>query len=119
VPVDGPDAVELAAEYAAVADLLLLDTMGPSGNFGATGLVHDWAVSERIAREAPVPVILAGGLGPDNVAEAIRRVRPWGVDSFTRTCYEGDLRRKDPDRLSSFVAAVRSTADDPISPDGR
>jgi phosphoribosylanthranilate isomerase len=61
---------------------LLLDTSHPStGVVGASGLVHDWGVSARIVAGAQCPVILAGGLGPDNVSDAIARVRPDGVDS--------------------------------------
>ena len=48
---------------------------------GALGVTHDWSISRRIMDLASVPVILAGGLGPDNVAEAIRTVRPADVDS--------------------------------------
>jgi phosphoribosylanthranilate isomerase len=104
VGVDGPDAVDRARALAPVADYLLLDSRHPdTGVVGASGHTHDWAVSATIVREVPRPVILAGGLGPANVEEAIRRVRPWGVDSETRTSRDDDRRRKHPDRVREFV----------------
>src|SRR5262249_18929541 len=81
-PVRGPEAVEVARRFSHCSDYVLLDTADPeSGIVGATGLTHDWTISAAIVRAVDVPVILAGGLGPENVAEAIRTVRPAGVDS--------------------------------------
>jgi phosphoribosylanthranilate isomerase len=109
VPVRGPDALEVAAELAECSDYLLLDTAHPdSGVVGATGYVHDWSVSARIVQALDVPVVLAGGLGPDNVADAIRVVRPWGVDSETRTSRADDRRRKDVDAVRRFVEIARA-----------
>jgi phosphoribosylanthranilate isomerase len=66
------------------ADAFITDTFDPAtGATGATGLTHDWSVSRRLAQLSPRPVILAGGLNPDNVAEAVRTVRPAGVDAHT------------------------------------
>jgi phosphoribosylanthranilate isomerase len=108
VPVTGEPAVVAAVELARVADYLLLDTKDHStGKIGATGRSHDWSISAEIVRRVEVPVVLAGGLSADNVGAAIRLVRPWGVDSFSLTCVDGDLRRKDPDKVARFVAAVR------------
>ncbi|MBI5569232.1 MAG: phosphoribosylanthranilate isomerase [Desulfomonile tiedjei] len=65
-------------------DALILDSLDPgTGRVGATGRIHDWSISSRIVKAARVPVILAGGLNPDNVAAAIRSVRPHGVDAHT------------------------------------
>jgi phosphoribosylanthranilate isomerase len=47
---------------------------------GGTGRTHDWSLSADIVAASPVPVLLAGGLRPENVAEAVAAVRPWGVD---------------------------------------
>ncbi len=79
---------------------------------GAAGAVHDWRISREIVAESEVPVILAGGLGPDNVAEAIRVVGPVGVDSLTRTnrAVAGGGFRKDMDAVARFVAVVRSAS---------
>lgn len=68
---------------------------------------------ERIARmvaQSPVPVVLAGGLSPENVAEAVRVVRPWAVDSFTRTDRPGQRGVKDPERVRAFVENARAAA---------
>lgn len=117
VSVTGPESVAEARAYAEVVDYLILDTQDPSiGGVGASGATHDWRVSREIVRAVRVPVILAGGLGPENVAEAIRVVRPWGVDSLTRTnraLPDGGFR-KDLDRVRAFIAAARSApGDDP------
>jgi len=109
VPVRGPEALEIARELAGCSDYLLLDTVHPdTGIVGATGYVHDWGVSAGIVQALDVPVVLAGGLGPDNVGEAIRAVRPWGVDSETRTSRADNRRRKDIDAVRLFLEIARS-----------
>jgi phosphoribosylanthranilate isomerase len=104
VHVTGPEAVAEATTIAD-ADALLLDTFDPiTGRRGATGKTHDWRISAAIVRSVRVPVILAGGLRPENVAEAIRTVQPWGVDVHTGV--EDAWGRLDPARLQAFLAAV-------------
>ena len=95
---------EQARRYAAVADAVLLDSM-VGGTLGGTGMVHDWLVSAEIAASLRVPVILAGGLYPGNVAEAIEKVRPYAVDVSSGTETEG---RKDPAKIHTFLQAVRA-----------
>ncbi|HEY7952791.1 MAG TPA: phosphoribosylanthranilate isomerase, partial [Solirubrobacteraceae bacterium] len=73
---------------------------------GGTGESFDWAL--LAARRSKVPLILSGGLGPENVAEAIAATHPFAVDTASGT--EAAPGRKDPSRLSDFFAAVRSTA---------
>lgn len=111
VLVDGPGAIEVARERAKLADYIILDS-GSSDNpvTGATGRPHDWNVSARIVADCPVPVILAGGLSPENVAEAVRVVRPWAVDSFTRTDMPGQRGVKDPERVRAFIHNARAAA---------
>lgn len=110
VPVRDEEALGVARRLEPVADFLLLDSADPrTGVVGATGLVHDWEISAQIVATARRPVLLAGGLGPDNVADAIRRVRPAGVDSETRTGRDDDRRRKDPAKVAAFIAAARGT----------
>ena len=117
IEVGGPETAEqalaAAERFAPVSDYLLLDTDDPDiTGIGAAGRVHDWDVSARIVESvgAGVPVILAGGLSPDNVADAIRHVRPAGVDSFTWTNTASDSRRKDPDLVRGFVREARRAA---------
>jgi phosphoribosylanthranilate isomerase len=112
-PETGEAALAAAERFAPVSDFLLLDTkVEHIPGIGAAGLVHDWDVSARIVERVgrDVPVILAGGLGPENVAAAIAHVRPAGVDSFTLTNTAHDRRRKDPDRVRAFVSEARRAA---------
>jgi phosphoribosylanthranilate isomerase len=102
-------AIEVARRFAPVCDYLLLDTPHPTtGVVGATGVTHDWSVSARIVDAVPTPVVLAGGLGPENVAEAIAQTRPAGVDSETRTSRDDDRRRKDRAKVRRFVELSRA-----------
>ena len=104
VPVLGEEDLAQATRLAEVADYLLLDSSHPlTGIVGATGVVHDWNVSARIVASAQCPVILAGGLGPHNVANAITQVRPAGVDSETRTSSDRNRRRKDLAKVEAFI----------------
>ena len=110
ISVAGPEAIEDAQRYADVADMLILDTQAPDiPGVGASGKTHDWNISRAIVQAVKIPVILAGGLSPENVADAIRVVRPWGVDSLTHTnepLPDGRFR-KDLERVRQFVQAVR------------
>jgi phosphoribosylanthranilate isomerase len=89
----------LATSANGPADVVLIDSPNPG-----SGLVFDW----RLADGAPggVRLLLAGGLTPDNVGEAIRRVRPWGVDVATGV--ESTPGRKDPKKLRRFIEAARA-----------
>jgi phosphoribosylanthranilate isomerase len=110
VSVTGPESVEVARAYAEVADFLILDTQAADiPGIGASGVTHDWTVSRAIVDSVRIPVILAGGLSPENVREAIRAVLPWGVDSLTHTneALSGGGFRKDMDKVAAFVAAAR------------
>lgn len=110
IEVAGPEAVGLAERFAGVSDYLILDTATPEvPGVGASGTPHDWSISREIVELVEVPVILAGGLGPANVAEAVRRVRPAGVDSYTLT--SSSPERKDPERVAAFAARARAAAD--------
>jgi len=70
--------------FSPYADLFITDTYDPqTGRTGATGKTHDWEISSKIVELSPKPVILAGGLNPNNVREAILKIKPAGVDSHT------------------------------------
>lgn len=108
IPVFGEESVAIASSYVGTADFLLLDSYRFSDSqIGALGVTHDWSISRRIVDIIGIPVILAGGLGPDNVAEAIRTVRPAGVDSKTRTDRDGS-HAKDLQRVRRFHEAARA-----------
>lgn len=115
ISVAGPEAVDAAIAYQEVAEYLILDTQAADiDGIGASGETHDWNISAQIVRQSNIPVILAGGLSPENAAEAIRVVRPWGVDSLTHTnqpLAEGGFR-KDLGRIKKFVAAAQEAAHD-------
>jgi phosphoribosylanthranilate isomerase len=88
-------------------DAFITDTFDPnSGASGATGRCHNWELSRQIARCSPKPLILAGGLNPENVADAISLVKPWGVDSHTGV--EDALGNKDPEKVQLFIQNARN-----------
>jgi len=92
-----------------LVNAFITDTYDPtSGASGATGKTHDWQVSRRLVERSPRPVILAGGLTPGNVREAIAQVRPAGVDVHTGVEDVGG--RKSETKLRRFVEEVRGSA---------
>lgn len=99
--------VQEASRVAALADAILLDSGNPSAHIkelGGTGRVHDWQVSRAIRETVSVPLFLAGGLRADNVADAVRTVRPFGVDVCSGVRTDGRLDRV---KLQAFIAATR------------
>lgn len=93
------------------ADQILLDAFVP-GLEGGTGTVFDWRLAERVTRRE-IPVIVAGGLTPENVADAVETARPWGVDVSSGV--EAAPGRKDHDAVRRFIRAARA-ADAPAVP---
>lgn len=113
IPMTGPEAIDQALHFAEFCDILILDSVDPRiAGIGAAGITHDWALDAEIVRKVNCRVILAGGLGPDNVAEAIRTVRPWGVDSFTKTSdrLPDGSTRKNFEKVRLFVKNSREAA---------
>jgi phosphoribosylanthranilate isomerase len=109
IPVDGDESVAIARSYDGIADLLLLDSHRPGDvQIGALGVTHSWEVDRKIIESVRVPVIIAGGLGSDNVAEAIRMVQPAGVDSKTKTDQDDGSHTKDLQKVKQFVARAKS-----------
>jgi phosphoribosylanthranilate isomerase len=107
VHVTGEASYDEAMAAARDVDALLLDSGNPSlrvKELGGTGRVHDWSISRRICADAGVPVFLAGGLRPENVAEALALTGASGVDICSGVRTEGRLDRE---KLERFVAAVR------------
>jgi phosphoribosylanthranilate isomerase len=110
IPIVADASIAIARSYDGIADFLLLDSHRASDRqIGALGVAHDWTISRRIVELVRTPVILAGGLGPDNVADAIRAVRPAGVDSKTKTDLDGS-HRKDLDRVRRFHVTAQAAS---------
>jgi len=110
VHVQGEEALGEAVAVAPGVDAILLDSGNPRlarRELGGTGRRHDWQTSRRIRAAVDVPVYLAGGLTPGNVAEAIATVEPFGVDVCSGVRTDGRL---DPVKLAAFFAAVRGAA---------
>ena len=110
IHVEGEASIDEALAVAPQVDALLLDSGRPKGavkELGGTGRVHDWSVSTIIRQRSPVPLFLAGGLNAENVSEAIRTVRPFGVDVCSGVRTGGKL---DPVKLTAFVRAVHAAA---------
>ncbi len=93
--------VEESAERFSLASGLLLDAYRP-GERGGTGDTFEW---NRIPKGLAGSIILAGGLSPSNVAQAVQQVRPYGLDVSTGV--ESAPGKKDPDKVSKFIAAAR------------
>lgn len=110
VGVNGPEAIDRAKYFAGFCDMLILDSIAPGiAGIGAAGRTHDWSIDAEIVRSVPCPVVLAGGLDAENVRAAIEAVRPWGVDSFTRTSdrLPDGGSRKNIEKVRAFVQAAR------------
>lgn len=116
IHVTGEEAVEEACRVAGRGvNALLLDSGNqslPVKELGGTGRVHDWRLSRRIREAVDVPVFLAGGLRAENVAEAIRAVRPFGVDVCSGVRTGGRL---DLGKLEAFFEAVEGCAEEVLS----
>jgi phosphoribosylanthranilate isomerase len=111
-PRDEVEAQAQVAEYRAVANgnvpAFIVDAFDAQ-RYGGTGQRADWSLAARIARE--FPILLAGGLGAENVADAIRAVRPWGVDVSSGVERAPGL--KDHEQVRRFVQAAKRISTHP------
>lgn len=122
--------LSLAEKFEAISDFFLTDTLlvgggslpsveqPVSGFVGITGRPCDWTVAAQLVARSRIPVILAGGISPENVVEGIRRVRPAGVDSCTGTNAMDEAGRpirfrKDMNRVREMVKKVRQLEANP------
>lgn len=108
IHVTGPKSVEDALAVATSVDALLLDSGNqtlPVKELGGTGRTHDWRVSRQIVESVRVPVFLAGGLTPENVATAVREVRPFGLDVCNGLRTDGNL---DEEKVRRFFASIEA-----------
>jgi len=109
IPIVDDESIAIARGYDGVADMLLLDSHRPGDvQIGALGVTHSWEIDRKIVESVRIPVIIAGGLGPDNVVDAIRVVRPAGVDSKTKTDKDDGSHTKDLQKVKRFVARAKS-----------
>lgn len=112
VHVTGPESVDEAIAVASHVDAVLLDSGNQSlaiKELGGTGRTHDWRLSRQIREAIDVPMFLAGGLNPGNVAAAIREVQPFGIDVCSGLRTEGRL---DPQKLSAFFDRIDKISQD-------
>ena len=108
VHVTGPESVDEAIAVASHVDGVLLDSGNQSlaiKELGGTGRTHDWSLSRKIREAIEVPLFLAGGLKPENVAAAIQEVQPFGVDVCSGLRTNGALDRH---KLADFFSNIRS-----------
>jgi len=96
----GPADLDAVARYPAAAALLL---DAPGDGFGGSGRTFDWSLARRAAGSKPI--LLAGGLDPENVAAAVREARPWAVDVSSGVEISPGV--KDPERVARFVRAAK------------
>ncbi len=107
IHVEDESALDLIEAYAPHVHAFLLDSGRPSAavaELGGTGRAHDWSISREFVARAAKPVFLAGGLRPENAAEAIATVQPYGLDLCSGIRSENQL---DADKLVAFMNAVR------------
>jgi phosphoribosylanthranilate isomerase len=109
IPVVSEESIAIAKSYDGIADILLLDShrLG-NRQIGALGVTHSWQLDRKIVESVRTPVIIAGGLGPDNVVAAIEAISPAGVDSKTKTDKDDGTHTKDLEKVRRFVALAKS-----------
>ena len=95
--------IKQISELSGIADAVLLDT-SIDGKTGGTGAQHDWEISSEVVLHAGMPVILAGGLNPENVKDAVRSVRPYAVDTASGVETDG---KKDEKKVAAFITNAR------------
>ena len=101
----GPRAVLPDLFASTPADYVLLDAQ-KSGRYGGTGTTFAWQRAAALSRPSLERTMLAGGLTPDNVADAVRTVRPWAVDVASGV--ESTPGRKDPGKLDRFIRHAKA-----------
>lgn len=108
IHVTGKESIDEAVYVAPFVSGILLDSgnqLLPVKELGGTGRTHDWSISREIRDRVEVPILLAGGLNPGNVAEAIKKVLPFGVDVCSGVRTDGKL---DEEKLREFMEQVNN-----------
>ncbi len=100
---EGEDKSSYLEDLEKIVDFVLLDTV--TSREGGTGMTHDWMVSRVIKDKIGLPIMLAGGLTPENVSRAVKIVKPYAVDVASGVeIYPG---KKDPNKVRSFIKSAR------------
>lgn len=109
----GKDAPAVIADVSKYLQSEMLDAINLDSARGGSGEAHDWNVSKAVVASAPpIPILLAGGLNPANVAAAILTVKPDGVDAMS-ALNTAIRRKKDPQKIADFIHAARNASTEP------
>ncbi len=101
-----PQTYQIVKLFEDYVDAFIVDTANlQEGQVGGTGLTHDWNISQSIVKQTKCKVILAGGLNADNVADAIRKVHPFGVDA--NSGLKNQQGFKDKKKTSDFISQAK------------
>jgi len=107
ISVTGDESIAIAKNFESSADTVILDSVNKeTGARGGTGKTHDWSISKKIVDSTLLRVILAGGLNPGNVVDAIKAVRPYAVD--VNSGVSNPDGTKDFLRVKEFVERAKS-----------
>ncbi len=105
VKVKDEESLKAITDFAGLADQILLDTF-KDGAEGGTGESFDWSLAVK-AKALGLPIFLAGGLNPENVAEAIAAVEPKGVDVASGVEKDGHPKKKDMEKMKKFISKAK------------
>lgn len=106
VNANSANALDVVSRASKLFDAVLLDSFA-NGQYGGTGIVHDWELSKRVKQAIhPKPLILAGGLNPENVAEAVRTVEPYAVDVSSGVELQPGI--KDHQKMIEFIRNAKA-----------
>lgn len=110
IHIDGSEAcLQKLHNYDGLVDALILDSVNlKEDRIGGTGMTHDWILSKKMVDNSHLPIILAGGLTPDNVQNAIRSVGPYAVDVNSGVKISRTSRRKDPVKVRNLIYRAKN-----------
>ena len=109
IHIDGIGALTKLHDYDKAADAIIVDSVNLKGDrIGGTGITHDWTISRRMVDESLLPIVLAGGLTPENIQDAIFTVRPYAVDVNSGVKIDRFSRRKDPAKMRNLIYRAKS-----------
>ncbi len=110
IHVNDDSSIQEAVDYAAEVDALLLDSGNPNlktKQLGGTGRTHNWQISREIVRSIDIPAYLAGGLNPQNIADALSYVNPYGVDICSGLRTDGSLNQS---KIARFFKEIKTAS---------